>query len=142
MKLALMILVFLMISGCSIQQEVRPLPSFEEVEICIIQNPGVKADFVVAYEKALLMKGYSVKILESKSNLKQCIITSTYNAIWKWDLALYMQYAKIKIFRNGKTFGAAIYDATLGGGRPDKFVNAADKINELVDKLFNNNGKK
>jgi len=41
-----------------------------------------------------------------------------------------------KVYRGVALFGLAVYDATWGGGRPDKFINAENKIHELVDQLF------
>ena len=63
-------------------------------------------------------------------------MTSTYTANWGWDLAMYMKYAEIKVYRGVALVGLAVYDATRGGGRPDKFINAENKIRELVDELF------
>jgi len=47
-----------------------------------------------------------------------------------------MKYAEIKVYRNAALAGEAIYDATWGGGRLDKFINAEKKIRELVEALF------
>jgi hypothetical protein len=49
---------------------------------------------------------------------------------------MYMRYAEIKVYRGVALVGLAVYDATWGGGRPDKFINAENKIRELVDQLF------
>ena len=49
---------------------------------------------------------------------------------------MYMRYAEIKVYRGVALVGLAVYDATWGGGRPDKFINAENKIHELVDQLF------
>jgi len=136
MKVLVLMVVSLAISSCSIQQEVSQLPDFEESDICIIKNPKVKTGFITEYRAALEKGGYTVKYLDSKSNLMQCPITSTYTANWKWDVAWHMQYAKITVFRNGNSMGSAVYDATWGGARLDKFISAEDKIVELVNQLF------
>ena len=49
---------------------------------------------------------------------------------------MYMKYGEIKVYRSPALIGLAVYDATWGGGRPDKFINAENKIRELVDELF------
>jgi hypothetical protein len=47
-----------------------------------------------------------------------------------------MSYSKIVVYSNGAKVGEAIYDATRGGGRLDKFIDAEPKIRELVEQLF------
>ena len=49
---------------------------------------------------------------------------------------MYLKYAEIKVYRGVALVGIAVYDAPWGGGRPDKFINAENKIHELVDQLF------
>jgi hypothetical protein len=61
---------------------------------------------------------------------------STYTARWGWDVALYMKYAEIKVYQSATLIGEAVYDATWGGGRLDKFINAENKIREVVEELF------
>jgi hypothetical protein len=50
-----------------------------------------------------------------------------------------MKYAEIKVYRAAALVGEAVYDATWGGGRLDKFINAENKIRELVNELFATN---
>lgn len=61
---------------------------------------------------------------------------STYTANWRWDLALYMAFADLRIFTNGKQAGQATYDSLSGGANMSKFIKADEKIGELVDQLF------
>lgn len=51
-------------------------------------------------------------------------------------MALYMNYAEMRVFQNGVQVGVAIYDARDGSGRLDKFISAESKIHELADQLF------
>ena len=53
---------------------------------------------------------------------------------WKWDLALYMALAEIKVFRNGKLAGEAIYDSRSGSGSFKKYIKGGRK-NILVGQL-------
>ena len=53
-----------------------------------------------------------------------------------WDIALYMAYAAIKVYHNGKLDGEAIYDSRSGGGNFSKFIDAEPKIRELVEQLM------
>jgi hypothetical protein len=74
--------------------------------------------------------------LPATASIIDCPITSTYTANWRWDLAIYMAYADIKIYNGGKVIGEANYDATRAGLNGGKFIDADKKINELVDQLF------
>jgi len=56
-------------------------------------------------------------------------------------MALYMALAEIKVIRNGKQAGEAIYDSRKGsfaGGGFKKFIKGEEKIFELVNLLFPN----
>jgi hypothetical protein len=74
-----------------------------------------------------------VKTLAQTATLNDFPTTSTYTVNWAWRMALYMRYAEIKIITALRVVGEAVYDATWGGGRLDKFVSAENKIRELVD---------
>jgi hypothetical protein len=124
-------------SGCSIKQSVKPVDfSGQPMEVCILKNEDVREGFLEAYTSALNAKSVQVKLLPETASLNECPTTSTYTARWAWDLALYMKYAEIKVYRSAALIGEAVYDATWGGGRLDKFINAENKIRELVHELF------
>jgi hypothetical protein len=134
---ALVALLAAAASGCSIKQSVKPVDfSGQPMEVCILKNEDVRQGFLEAYTSALNAKNLQVKLLAQTASLNECATTSTYTARWSWDLALYMKYAKIKVYRSAALVGEAVYDATWGGGRLDKFINAENKIRELVNELF------
>ena len=122
--------------GCAIHQNVRPVERLEGREICIIENPAVRATVVEAYKRSLTNKGFVVRQLPASAAITQCPITSTYNANWRWDLALYMAYADIRIFSQGAQVGQATYDSMRGGANMNKFIEADKKIDELVNQLI------
>ena len=129
------------ISSCTIVQKVTPYRLNDNKEICIIEDKAVRKGFLKAYKKALREKGYKISVLEENANLDDCELTSTYTGRWKWDMALYMALAEIKIFRNGEKVGEAIYDSRNGsfaGGGFKKFIKGEEKIIELVNLLFPN----
>ena len=129
----------LALSSCTIVQNVTPYRSSDIQEICIIEDPAVRAGFLRAYKRALREKGYKIRILEEHANLDDCELTSTYMGRWKWAYALYMALAEIKVFRNGKQVGEAIYDSRSGDGLVfKKFIKGEEKIYELVNLLFLN----
>ncbi|OEZ99789.1 Sbal_3080 family lipoprotein [Duganella sp. HH101] len=136
MRLALPALVVTLFTGCAINQTVKPVERFADHQVCIIENPAVKTGFMVSYKQALEAKGYVARQMPSNASIVDCAITSTYVANWRWDLALYMTYADIKVYNGGKPIGEAVYDAKGAGMNTAKFIDADKKIRELVDQLF------
>lgn len=136
MKLFALVALALALGGCAIRQKVNPTERFEGKLICIVANPAVKNGFLETYKSTLTQKGYEVRVLAPSASLIECPVTSTYSANWRWDLAMYMAYAEIKVYKQAKPSGEAVYDATRGGGNMGKFISAETKIAELVDKLF------
>lgn len=123
-------------SGCAIRQTVKPVERFDDKQVCIIENTAVRAGFIEAYQRTLTAKGYAVRRLPASASLVECAITSTYVGNWRWDLALYLAYAEIKVYANGKPIGEAKYDSQSGGANMNKFIDADKKISELVNQLF------
>lgn len=125
-----------LLSGCAISQKVNPVAFAGAKEICIVENPAVRASFLTAYTDALHQRGFTTKTLAPSSPVNTCPVTSTYTANWRWDMALYMAYTHIVVYHDGTMVGDATYDARQGGGNMGKFIKADEKIKELVDKLF------
>lgn len=125
------------LSGCAIKQSVKPVERLDNPQVCIVLNPAVsQGGFLTSYTRVLSEKGYTVEPLPAGSPVGQCAVTSTYTANWSWDLALYMVYAEIKVYKNGNLSGEAIYDARGGDANMGKFIKGEDKITELVNQLF------
>jgi hypothetical protein len=135
-RLALLAGVLLLLGACAIHQKVDPVPRMNAREICIIDNPKVREGFLEAYRRALDHKGFQTRVLDKSATPDECPLTSTYTANWRWDLALYLAFANITVYADGRKVGRAVYDSLGGGGNPAKFINAEKKIQELVDQLF------
>lgn len=127
----------LALAACAIHQNVSPAAGLKGNEVCIVVNPAVfNEGFLVAYERALVRKGYQVRKLAAGAGLMECPVVSTYTANWKWDLAMYMNYAEIKVYNAARPVGEAIYDSRGGSANMGKFIRAEAKIDELVDQLY------
>lgn len=122
--------------GCTISQHVNPTALAPGSEICIIDNPAVREGFLSELQVALRDNGYVYRMLAASASPQDCPIALTYVARWSWDLTIYMSYAKLQVFENGRPAGDALYDSTKGGGNLSKFIDAEPKIRELVDQLF------
>jgi len=129
---------FFVLSGC-ISQNINPVQTQQALapEICMIaKTKKIRQGFTDTYRTALQGKGFTVKQLPPASNPSDCHLSTQYTAIWRWDLALYMSYAEIKVYENGRPAGQAVYDARKAGLALTKFIDAESKILELVDELF------
>jgi hypothetical protein len=136
MKKLMLLAGVLALSGCAINQTVKPVQAFSHKEVCLIENPAVRAGFIEQYKRSLESKGYSVRRMPTTASIQSCPVISTYTATWRWDLATYMAYAEINVFVDGKPSGQAKYDSQSGGANMGKFIAAEKKIAELVDQLF------
>ncbi|MCW8156111.1 hypothetical protein D7243_07910 [Stutzerimonas stutzeri] len=128
----------LFMTGCSIKQTVTPANLSAELapEICTIPAVGLRAGFNTTYQQLLRDKGFKTRQLAAGSSPTSCPLSTAYTGTWRWDLLLYMSYADIRVYENGRQVGQAEYDARWGSGRPDKFISAEDKIAELTHQLF------
>ncbi|GAA0779637.1 MULTISPECIES: Sbal_3080 family lipoprotein [Pseudomonadati] len=124
------------LSACSIKQKIDPIEVTSSTEVCIVENKDVREGFLKEFEKVLQQKQIKYRIVQELDAQNGCEWTSTYTANWAWDLALYMVYAEIKVFYQGKLDGEAIYDARMGGANMNKFIDAEPKIRELVEQLI------
>jgi len=126
-----------LLAGCSIKQHVLPVDKIDESgQICIVENEAVRPGFARQLLKVLGDRGYVPRMLPQGSDTRSCPTVATYEARWTWDLTIYMAYAKISVYHEGEVAGEAVYDATKGGARLDKFIDAEPKIRELVEQLF------
>ncbi len=126
------------LSGCSIKQTVTPASFVQpaQAEICMVPEQGLRKGFHQTYRDQLLKKGFAVRELPAGSSATDCALVTRYTGTWAWDLALYMNYADIKVFQASRQIGHANYDARWGGGRLDKFIDAETKIIEMTNQLF------
>ncbi|MEX1200742.1 MAG: Sbal_3080 family lipoprotein [Methylophaga sp.] len=131
-----LLLFSMMMTGCSIKQIVEPAEIPQAAELCIIENTDTREGFLKEFQSTLSARKIQHRLVSEKNVPESCEWTATYVARWTWDLALYMSYAEIKIFRNGNLDGEAIYDSTHGGGNMGKFIDAEPKIQELVNELM------
>ncbi len=116
-------------------QKIEPAELTKTSQLCIVENSAVRPGFISALKKSLDEKNVDYRVVDQVSADK-CEWKATYTARWSWDMAIYMAYAEIKIYKNGKLDGEAVYDATNGVGNMEKFIKGEDKVRELVDKLI------
>ena len=135
-KLLILPILLMLLSGCNIKQNIQPASTLKTKEICIVNNPPVRAGFLTAYIQELHKKGYKTKLLAANSPLNSCKVVSTYMGRWSWDMAIYLAYADIKVYKNGQLAGSAVYDSRSGSANMSKFIDGEEKIKELTNQLF------
>ncbi len=126
------------LSGCAITQNVTPSGLDQPAQdLCLVRNSEVVQDgFHDAYVRVLERKGFKVRTLPDKSPSTSCPLVSTYEAIYRWDLAVYLARVDLRIWAEGREAGRAVYDSLSGGGNMNKFIRTEPKLAELVDQLF------
>jgi hypothetical protein len=133
----LAVLALLGTAGCTIVQDVERIDTLPSSDICILEDSAVREGVLSTIRDELSELGCNSKILPSGADRNTCPVTLTYTAQWSWDLALYMSYARLRVYNDtGSQIGEAAYDARRGGGRLSKFITAEDKVRELIDELF------
>ncbi len=126
----------LLLSGCSIKQEVNTIKQPTETEISIIENKKVREGVLPAYREVLAAKGYKVTLLPDGTPIPKTGLSTTYLALWSWDLGIYMSYAVFEVFNNGVSIGKAEYDSRSAGLNSNKFIKGEEKVKELANILF------
>ncbi|SMM99128.1 hypothetical protein SPONL_385 [uncultured Candidatus Thioglobus sp.] len=134
-KIILVLLLGTLVSACSTIQTVTPVQRMQDKNICIVQDLAVREGFLNTYRQVLQEKGYAVKLLSKGAALDTCPLVTTYYALWSWDLAIYMSYVQIKVYRKGILVGETLYDSRNNPGF-SKFVKGNEKIRELANRLF------
>ena len=136
--------LFIILTSCTITQtvdKVKISTVAKQSNICVINHPSTRDSFQTSLTRAIKRKGYKTEVVNQVQDFN-CPMYVTYVGKWSWDLTTYMSYADIKVFDgSNQQLGHAHYDATskfLVGF--SKFINADDKINELVDELFSSKG--
>ena len=130
--------IALFLSGCAITQTVRPVGGAADIrEICIKRNMEVfMTEFVDELKKQLEAKGIKSQVYAGGTAPASCRYRMEYSANWRWDLAMYLVFAQLRVFDNDVMIGEANYDARAGGMRMDKFGRTADKLRALLDELI------
>jgi hypothetical protein len=126
--------------GCSIAIEGTPVdpPLQRGDEICIIENPPVRAEFLMALTRVLQQRGFRVRVLDPNALTSACPLSASYLGKWSWDFVPYMATGDIALFREGSQVGEATYRAPRGGWALTFGIyrSTETKVGRMVDQLF------
>jgi hypothetical protein len=124
------------LAGCAITQNVRPVAAPDIALLCIKKNPDVlMSEFVTELKSQVEAKGMKALVYDAAAPA-DCRHRLEYSANWRWDLAMYLVFADLRVYDRELLIGQANYDARGGGGRLDKFGPTAGKLQRLLDELF------
>jgi hypothetical protein len=129
------------LAGCSISRQVTAAPAGTKIGKIYVER-----------NKYVLMGGLNAEIVSQLQGLGFDVGTYdegaprpadgeywiVYTANWRWDMAMYLTYFQATLLDNGRVLGRVSYDATWGGGRPDKFGRTGEKIRPLLIDLMGN----
>ena len=109
-------IVFILTVGCT-SIEVEPIPAEENLkEISIKEIPKVIVeDYLPLVEKAFNDRGIKTLHFNDSQEAPTPYIL-TYTALRTWDFVTYLSHAELKLEKNGKTIGSAVYHLNGGGG--------------------------
>lgn len=135
-KIPALILMGALLSACAINKKIEPVTQTGIESVCIKQNPAVAMDaFEPLLQRLIEEQGIKTSVYTGQKPAN-CRIGVEYTARWRWDLAMYLFYAQIRVFDQSGQIGLAEYDAMMGGANLGKFGTTEEKIAPLVKQLF------
>ena len=148
-KLTAVAIAVATLAGCAAKQDVSRFEAEKPKTVCIAEHTAVKEGVILALQEGFAKHNVETKVITANYVMKHqayqtdfepsaaqgCNAIAFYVANWHWDLALYMAYANIWVtdVDNKETIAQASYRT---GGGLDKFIDAKEKIIELVDAMF------
>lgn len=125
------------LSACTISESVNPVKDTAVREVCIQNNSSVQMSaFEPTLKRLIEEQGVKTKSYSGNTPPNDCSYTLTYTANWRWDLAIYLFYARIEVFNRGRSVGMVEYDARRGGANMNKFGRTEAKLRPLIQRLF------
>lgn len=142
MRLAFPIVIFSLLSGCSVVKSVQSIRSDldQNSPVCIEINPKViENDILSVIENGVRRNGYQVETY--KVAPESCVTKIEYTARQKWDCATFLSDADIWFYQEDKLIGSVQYRTPRGifgggGANPEKWSSTESKISPLIDQLF------
>lgn len=128
-----------LLAACSISSHVQPVPPNTLSEVCIEENDKTwSKQFLPTLREQLERRGIASTVYQGAPP-PSCRYRLTYDVNWGWDLAVYLTYARLRIYDGQTPIGEATYDARDGSGRLDKFGHTEEKLDPLLDQLLQGN---
>lgn len=128
--------------GCT-AISVKPVPSDEKVShVCIKENPKViVSGFSEALEENFAANLVTTEFFSGRRPAN-CEYVLEYTALQSWDLATYMTYAELKLYKDNRRIGYAEYRLRgKGGFSLLKWRGPKSKLKPVIEQLLAEQGK-
>ena len=130
------VLAGVLAAGCTIKTRVEAVPERVIPSLCVQENGAVwSKDFLPTLREQLGRHGIETTVYQGERP-RGCRYHLEYEARWKWDMAVYLAYADLRLYDAGVLIGRGTYDARGGSGRLDKFGRGDEKLARLLDEML------
>lgn len=105
--------------------------------VCIEENQKIVFDgFIKGIES--IIHGFGITpVLYARGVPSTCEYVVKYTATRSWDLRPYLSHAEVRVFKNEKIIGYAVYHLTGEGGfSPAKYDSVEQKMKPVLIRLF------
>lgn len=132
-----LLLFSLILTSCTITQKVTPVPAGTGLGKIYIQEnkEALMEGLLPELVSQVKAQGYEAESYQG-ARPADARFHMTYEATWRWSMAVYLFYFKASLFDGDRVIGEAIYDATHGGQRFDKHGPTSEKISPLIKQLL------
>jgi hypothetical protein len=123
-------------TGCA-SHKVNPVDKKHNMQyVCIVNNPKVIVkDYIPVVEDIFHEHGIATDIYDKDKIPAYCNVKMKYTVLRKWDLAPFISYANVDLFKNGVQIGYAEY-SNKGGFDFGKWGSSKEKITPILEKLL------
>jgi hypothetical protein len=129
----------LLLASCT-SVEVVPIPlDIDLKEVSVKENPKVIVeDFLPLIQSSFTDRGIKIHLFNPGQEASTAYILS-YTALQSWDAVTYLSHAELKLEKNGKLIGSAIYHLNGKGGLSlFKWQDVKTKMTPVMNELLQN----
>lgn len=133
----------LLLASCTITQSVKEVSANRSInELCMVENDTLLMEgFLPELRKQIEELGIKTRVIKGVVP-PDCRHHMTYAATWRWDIAVYLNFAELTVHEGDTIIGIANYDARGGGGNMSKFGPTAEKLRLIVRPLLEKAAKR
>ena len=149
MKSLVLIALIAILAGCAATQEITQFDEAPPKLICIAKHDAVREGIIEALKEGFRQHGARTTVVRAiykeehniwnpriyPNEVQGCDAIVFYVANWTWDISMYMYFANIWVTDTAMTQKIAQATYQTGGG-PDKWINAREKILEMVAEMY------
>lgn len=120
--------------GMQIVEDVSPIRPMVIERLCVRVDTSVKPEFTDGLFETLQGIGLGTQSMQT-AFAGECRFWLRYYATWD-GFPSYLVTAEVEVFEGNARLGRVLYDASQGGGRPDRYGSAIGKVRPLVEGMF------